>query len=90
MSLKSTEKIRTVSSIQNYLVLTKKKCIKGATEEIHGLYNFSLVYWYVPVALLEISRNSLLTRVAGSQFTICNGTKNRLLTKFPKGLLEIL
>ena len=79
-----------MSFIQNYLVLAKKKCISGATEEIHALYNFSLVYWYVPVALLEISRNSLLIRVAGSQFTIYNGTKNRLLTKFPKGLLEIL
>ena len=28
MSLKSTEKIRTMSLSQNYLVLTKKKCIE--------------------------------------------------------------
>ena len=34
------------------------------------------------VALQEISRSSLLTRVAGLQYTFCNATKYELPTKF--------
>ena len=34
------------------------------------------------VALLEISRSFLLTRVASLQYTFCNGAKYKLLTKF--------
>ena len=36
------------------------------------------------VAFLEISRSFLLTGVAGLQYTVCNATKNELLTKFRK------
>ena len=36
------------------------------------------------VALLEIS-SPLLPRVAGLQYTLCNATKNELLTKFHEG-----
>ena len=37
------------------------------------------------VALLEISRSSLLTIVASLQYAFCNGTKYQLLTKFLEG-----
>ena len=42
------------------------------------------------VAVLEISRNSLLTGTAGLQPTGCNATKHKLLTKFLKSLLKNL
>ena len=48
------------------------------------------------VAFLEISPfnpppllSPLLTAVAGLQSTVCNATKNELLTKFVKGALEL-
>ena len=41
------------------------------------------------VALLEISRSPLLTGVAGLQYTVCNATRNELLTKFFKGALKL-
>ena len=37
------------------------------------------------VALLEISRGSLLTRVVGSGYTVCNAAKNGLPTKLLEG-----
>ena len=40
------------------------------------------------VALLEISRNPLLTRVVGLQYTFCDATINELLTKFPEGAFK--
>ena len=36
------------------------------------------------VALLETSRNSLLTRISGLKPTGCNAAKNELLTRFLK------
>ena len=36
------------------------------------------------VAFLEISKNPLLTEVASLQNSVCNATKNELLTKFLK------
>ena len=41
------------------------------------------------VAFLEISRSPLLTGVAGLQYTVCNATKNELLTKFLKCALKL-
>ena len=41
------------------------------------------------VAFLEISRGPLLTGVAGLQCTVCNATKNELLTKFLKCDLKL-
>ena len=41
------------------------------------------------VAFQEISRSPLLTGVAGLQYSICNATKNELLTKFPKCALKL-
>ena len=41
------------------------------------------------LALLEISRGPLLTRVAGLQYTFCNATKYELLTKFPEGVFTL-
>ena len=41
------------------------------------------------VAFLEISRSPLLTGVAGLQYTVCNATKNELLTKFLKCVLKL-
>ena len=40
------------------------------------------------VALLEISRSSLSTRVAGLQYTFCNATKCELQTKFFEGAFK--
>ena len=40
------------------------------------------------VALLEISRSSLLTRVASLQYSFCNATKYELLTKFLEGAFK--
>ena len=40
------------------------------------------------VALLEISRSSLLTGVASLQYTFCDATKYELLTKFLEGALK--
>ena len=41
------------------------------------------------MAFLEISRSSLLTGVAGLQYSVCNATKNKLLTKFLKCVLKL-
>ena len=41
------------------------------------------------VAFLEISRSPLLTGVAGLQYSVCNATKNELLTKFHKCTLKL-
>ena len=41
------------------------------------------------VAFLEISRSHLLTGVAGLQYSVCNATKNELLTKFLKCALKL-
>ena len=41
------------------------------------------------VAFLEISRSPLLTGVTGLQYTVCNATKNELLTKFLKCALKL-
>ena len=41
------------------------------------------------VAFLETSRSPLLTGVAGWQYTVCNATKNKLLTKFLKCALKL-
>ena len=41
------------------------------------------------VAFLETSRSLLLTGVAGWQCTVCNATKNKLLTKFLKCALKL-
>ena len=41
------------------------------------------------VVLLEISRNSLLTGVAGLHPTGCNATKSQLLIKLFKGVLNV-
>ena len=43
----------------------------------------------VKEAFLEILRSPLLTGVAGSQYTVCNATKNELLTKFLKRALKL-
>ena len=40
------------------------------------------------VALLEISRSSLLTRVASLPYSFCNATKYELLTKFLEGAFK--
>ena len=37
---------------------------------------------FLKIAALEISRSPLSIGVAGSQYTVCNATKNELLTKF--------
>ena len=42
------------------------------------------------VALIEISRNSLLIEVSSLQPTGCNATKNERLTKFFTDVLKIL
>ena len=41
------------------------------------------------MSFLEISKSPLLTRVAGLQYTVCNATKNELLTKFLKCALKL-
>ena len=41
------------------------------------------------MAFLEISKSPLLTGVAGLQYTVCNATKNELLTKFLKCALKL-
>ena len=41
------------------------------------------------VPFLEISRSPLLTGVAGLPYTVCNATKNELLTKFLKFALKL-
>ena len=41
------------------------------------------------VAFLEISRRPLSTGVAGLQHSVCNATKNGLLTKFLKCALKL-
>ena len=41
------------------------------------------------VAFLEISTSPLLTGVAGLQYSVCNATKNKLLTKFLKCVLKL-
>ena len=41
------------------------------------------------VAFLEISRSPLLTGVAGLQYSVCNATKNKLLTKFLECALKL-
>ena len=40
------------------------------------------------VTLLEISGSLLAIGVAGLQYTVCNATRNELLTKFLKGILK--
>ena len=42
------------------------------------------------VAFLEISRSPLLIGNASLQYTVCNATKNELLTKFLKCALKLL
>ena len=42
------------------------------------------------VTLLEISRSPLFIGVAGLQYTVCNATRNELLTKFLKGVLKLI
>ena len=49
---------------------------------MHGLFR--------KVALLEISRSLLFIGVAGLQYTVCNATRNKLLTKFLKGVLRLI
>ena len=46
-------------------------------QHVHGMLR--------QVALLEISRGSLLTRVVGSGYTVCNAAKNGLPTKLLEG-----
>ena len=41
------------------------------------------------MAFLEISRSPLLIGVAGSQYSVCNATKNKLLNKFLKCALKL-
>ena len=41
------------------------------------------------LTFLEISRSLLLTGVAGLQYSVCNATKNELLTKFFKCALKL-
>ena len=41
------------------------------------------------VAFLEISRNPLLTGVAGLQYRVCNATEKELQTKFLKCALKL-
>ena len=41
------------------------------------------------MAFLEISRSPFLTGVAGLQHSVCNATKNKLLTKFLKCALKL-
>ena len=41
------------------------------------------------VPFLEILRSPLLTGVAGLPYTVCNATKNELLTKFLKFALKL-
>ena len=47
---------------------------------MHGMFR--------KVTLLEISRSLLVTGVAGLQYTVCNATRNSLLTKLLKGVLK--
>ena len=51
------------------------------TQEMHGMFQ--------KVTLLEISRSPLFIGVAGFQYTICNATRNELLTIFLKGVLKL-
>ena len=53
------------------------------TGEISALRKLFHVRWYIQKSsILEIGRNSPLTKVAPLQSTGCNPTKNQLLTKF--------
>ena len=38
----------------------------------------------------EVLRNPLLTGVADLQYTVCNATKNELLTRFLKDALKLI
>ena len=49
---------------------------------MHGMFR--------KVTLLEISRSPLFIGVAGLQYTVCNATRNELLTKFLKGVLKLI
>ena len=51
-------------------------------KRVHGMFR--------KVAFPEISRNPLLTGVAGLQYTVCNATKNELQTKFLKCALKLI
>ena len=50
--------------------------------EMHGMFR--------KVTPLEISRSPLFIGVAGLQYTVCNATRNELLTKFLKGVLKLI
>ena len=49
---------------------------------MHGMFQ--------KVTFLEISRCHLFIGVAGLQYTVCNTTRNELLTKFLKGVLKLI
>ena len=42
------------------------------------------------VTLLEISRSPLFIGVTDLQYTVCNATRNELLTTFLKGVLKLI
>ena len=42
------------------------------------------------VTFLEISRSLLFIGVAGLQYTVCNATRNELLSTFLKGVLKLI
>ena len=49
---------------------------------MHGMFR--------KVTLVEISRSPLFIRAAGLQYTVCNATRNELLTIFLKGVLKLI
>ena len=51
-------------------------------QEMHGMFQ--------KVTLLKSSRSPLFIGVVGLQYTVCNATRKKLLTKFLKGVLKLL
>ena len=83
---------------ENFKICWKASVVESifskATEEISVFYNsfensITQIVIFRKEALLEISRNSLLNGVAGSQPTGCRATKNKRLTNLFKDILKI-
>ena len=52
--------------------------------------NLTRAWYFRKIAFLEISRSPLLTGVTGLPYSVCNATKNKLLTKFLQYALKLI
>ena len=69
------------SVVESLFNKVTETCVLQLCREMHGMFR--------KVTLLEILRSPLFIGVASLQYTVCNATRNELITKFLKDVFKL-